>query len=91
MTKTVTLYIGSTHEADCTAETVLRRWTEGQRGISLVCESIHANPAAAVRLGITSLPALVVSGKIVAQGPPDGWLDDDLLDTLAARLGTGQA
>lgn len=86
MTKTLTLYIGSTHEADCRAETVLRRWSEQQHEVNLICESIHTNPAAAVRLGITSLPALIIHDELVAQGPPDNWLNDDLFAALDSHL-----
>lgn len=85
MTATLTLYLGNT-DSDRTARQQLQRWCAEREEIALAVESIHANPAAALRLRITQLPALVCDGAVLAQGPPDDWLTRSFLDYLAAQF-----
>ncbi len=85
MMQTVILYLGNT-DADRAARQTLQRWCRDHH-VVLAVESIHADPAAALRLHITQLPALVVADAVIAQGPPDDWLTDSFMDTLARRLG----
>jgi len=69
----LTLYLGDS-EADSAAKDLLEAWSEQIPTISLECHSIHADPAAVVRLGITQLPALVQADEIIAQGAPPDWV-----------------
>ncbi len=87
MTATLTLYLGNT-DADRSARQQLQRWCAERGDVALTIESIHANPAAALRLRITQLPALVCDDTVLAQGPPDDWLTRSFLDRLAARFCT---
>lgn len=82
--QTVTLYLGNT-DADRAVRQTLQRWCQDHH-VALAVESIHANPAAALRLHITQLPALVVADAVIAQGPPDDWLTDPFMDALAHQL-----
>jgi hypothetical protein len=85
MTHTLTLYLGHS-EACRTARHTLQRWSSVQTDITLTVESIHLNPAAALRLHITALPALVLDNTVIAQGQPERWLTTPFLEALAARL-----
>lgn len=84
MTKTLVLYTGS-FEAGNLANERLMHWSETQPDIDVVRRSVHDDPAAVVRLGITSVPALVLDDEVIAQGSPDLWLTDELLRTLVIR------
>lgn len=86
MTKTVILYTGS-FEAGNVANERLTRWSVTHPDIDVERRSVHDYPADVVRLGITSVPALVVDGEVIAQGPPDLWLTDSFLETLTNRIG----
>ncbi len=67
------LYLGDS-EADSAARALLEAWSEQIPTISLECHSIHADPVAVVRLGITQLPALVQEDEIIVQGAPQSWV-----------------
>ncbi len=84
---TVTIYTGST-PLDTDLAEALQEWSDRQPNVQLIYESIHDNPAAAVCLGITDLPALVVYDELIAQGPPRYWLTDALFAKLSTRLNT---
>jgi len=86
MTTTLTFYTGS-HEADESARHTLERWSAAHGEIALHCESIHSDPAIAIRLNITHVPALVAHGEVIAEGPPNEWLTGDFLSQLATQLG----
>ncbi len=83
MTHTLTLYLGNSDACRTTRHT-LQRWSADQHDVTLIVESIHLDPAAALRLRITQLPALVLDDTVLAQGQPDGWLTALFLDELAA-------
>jgi hypothetical protein len=72
---TLTLFVGDT-DTDVSVRQILNSWSTRQPNITLHCESVHMNPAAVVRLGITELPALVTDGEIIAQGPPEYWVPE---------------
>jgi hypothetical protein len=78
--KRLTLYTGSS-EIDMAVRQILEGWSANHPHIQLEYESIHANPAAVVRLGITHLPALAIGDELIVQGMPDEWLLP-LLDRL---------
>jgi hypothetical protein len=78
--KQLTVYIGSS-EIDETFRQMLENWGDRHPQIRLDVESIHTNPTAVVRLGITHLPALAIGDELIAQGLPDQWLLP-LLDRL---------
>jgi hypothetical protein len=63
---------------------MLESWSVNHPQVQLDYESIHTNPAAVVRLGITHLPALAIEDELIAQGMPDAWLLP-LLDRLFAQ------
>jgi len=84
MTKTLILYIGSFEPGEWANER-LTRWSETQPNIDVERRSVHDDPVAVVRLGITSVPALMLDDEVIAQGAPDLWLTDDFLQSLAAR------
>ncbi len=84
MTKTLILYTGSFEPGEWANER-LTRWSETQPNIDVERRSVHDDPVAVVRLGITSVPALVLDDEVIAQGAPDLWLTDDFLQSLAAR------
>lgn len=79
----MTLYTGSAG-TDSGARQMLRQWSAQRNDIVFTVESIHANPSEALRLQITQLPALVLEGMVVAQGPPEDWLSRLFLDRLLA-------
>jgi len=81
--KHLKLYMGSTDDA---VRQLLEEWTSNRPDVTLDCESIHDNPAAAVRMGITKLPALVMEDELVAQGAPENWVTR-LLDRLVLQSG----
>jgi hypothetical protein len=85
VTKTITLYTGSGDSGD-QAESQLKSWSQAEPMIRLERRSIHDDPAAVIRLGISSLPALVIGGEVVAQGALEQWLTDEFLAMLADRL-----
>lgn len=72
---TLTLFVGDS-DADVSVRHMLNSWSTTQPNITLHCESVHMNPAAVVRLGITELPALVTDDEIIAQGPPEDWVPE---------------
>jgi hypothetical protein len=83
--KRLTLYLGST-ETDVNVRQMLETWSGRHPRVTLEYESIHENPEAAVRLGITRLPALVSDDELIVQGVPDQWLLP-LLDRLLDQGG----
>jgi hypothetical protein len=85
MTKTLILYTGS-FEPGNVANERLKRWSAAQPDINMVCRSVHDDPAAVVRLGITRVPALVLDNEVIAQGAPDLWLTDEFLQALAIKV-----
>ena len=85
--KTLLLYTGSFEPGELANER-LKRWSETQPDINVERRSVHGDPAAVVRLGITSVPALVMDDEIIVQGSPDFWLTDDFLQSLRTRVGT---
>ncbi len=85
MTHHLTLYLG--HSDACrTARHTLQRWSATQTGVTLTVESIHLDPAAALRLQITALPALVLDDTVIAQGQPENWLTTPFLNELVTQL-----
>ena len=84
MMKTLILYTGSFAAGEFANER-LKHWSETRPDINVERRSVHDDPVAVVRLGITSVPALVLDDEVVAQGSPDLWLTDDFLQSLAAR------
>ena len=83
MTAILTLVTGS---GDDDTAAIVQRWCQGQSALILARISIHADPSLAIRFGITALPALVLSGEVVAQGPAGAWLSEPFLASLAARV-----
>lgn len=83
MTTTLFLYTGSFAAGDV-ADEQLRRWCAAHPEFDVVRRSVHDEPAVVIRLGITSVPALVLNGEVIAQGAPDAWLTDEFLGSLAA-------
>ena len=81
--KTLTLFIGDS-DTDVSVKQMLSSWSAAHSDVDLQYESVHKNPAAVVRLGITELPALVTDGEIIAQGPPETWVPELLSRMLAA-------
>ena len=71
--KSLTLFLGDT-DLDLLAKQVLDEWRARIPDIVIEYESVHNNPAAVVRLGITDLPALVREEEIIAQGTPEKWV-----------------
>ena len=83
--KTLILYTGSFEPGEFANER-LQRWSKTQPDINIERRSVHDDPVAVVRLGITSVPALVVDDEVVAQGEPDLWLTDNFLQSLETRI-----
>lgn len=83
--KTLILYTGSFEPGELANER-LKRWCETQFDIDVQRRSVHDDPATVVRLGITSVPALVMDDEVIAQGAPDIWLTEDFLRSLATRV-----
>jgi len=83
--KTLILYTGSFEPGEWANER-LNRWSATQPDIDVERRSVHDDPAAVVRLGITSVPALVLDSEVIAQGAPDLWLTDDFLKSLESRV-----
>lgn len=81
--KRLTLYVGSS-EIDETVRQTLEDRRVHHPEIQLHYQSIHADPAAVVRLGITHLPALAIGDDLIVQRMPDEWLQP-LLDRLFAQ------
>jgi hypothetical protein len=71
--KHLILYLG-TSETDVLVQHRLEAWSANTPEVTLDCVSIHSNPAQAVRLGITELPALVTDDEVIAQGMPENWI-----------------
>lgn len=69
----LTLYFGDS-ATDEPIKQMLEAWSTDKPNITLKCESIHADPTSAVRLGITDLPALVLGEEVIAQGTPESWI-----------------
>jgi hypothetical protein len=84
MTKTLILYTGSFEPGEIANERLMR-WSTTQLDINVVRRSVHDDPAAVVRLGITGVPALVLDEEVIAQGSPDLWLTDEFLRSLVSR------
>jgi len=63
----IKVYLGSS-QVDKQVQQLLEGWSGEHPQLLLDYVSIHVNPAAAVRLGITRLPALVIEDKLVVQG-----------------------
>ena len=70
---TLTLFLGDS-DADEVIKQMLEAWIIDKSGITLEYTSIHTNPTAVVRLGITNLPALVMQEEIIVQGAPENWV-----------------
>ena len=81
--KRLTLFVGSS-EIDRTVRQMLKGWSARHPQIQVDYESVHSNPAAVVRLGITHLPALAIGDELIVQGMPDEWLLP-LLDRLLTQ------
>lgn len=71
--KHLILYLGSS-DADDTIRQMLEEWIADNPDVTLDYKSIHDNPTAAVRLGITDLPALVMEDELVTQGTLENWV-----------------
>lgn len=82
--KTLILYTGSFEPGDFAHER-LALWSKTQPDITIERRSVHDDPITVVRLGITNVPALVLDDEVIAQGTPELWLTDDLLQSLTAR------
>jgi hypothetical protein len=81
--KNLTLFMGDS-EIDASIKQMLEDWAVDNPDITLKYESIHTNPAAVVRLGISELPALVLKEEIIAQGSHESWVLP-LLDRVFAH------
>lgn len=81
--KQFTLYLGSS-ENDTLVKSILEAWCVGHPHVSVQYESIHVNPTAAVRFGITHLPALVTNEQLIVQGTVEDWLTT-FLDQFIAQ------
>lgn len=81
--KHLTLFLGDS-EMDISVKQMLQTWSTHNSHIALGCQSIHENPADAVRLGISDLPALVFEDEILAQGALEKWVLP-LLDRVFPR------
>jgi hypothetical protein len=79
----LTLYFGDSN-IDESIRQILEGWIRDKSGVTLEYLSIHVDPTAVVRLGITELPALVLQEEIVAQGAPINWVLP-LLDRVFAN------
>lgn len=82
--KTLILYTGSCEKSEL-AYKRLRQWSQTRSDVQVEHRSVHYDPAEVVRLGITSVPALVLDNEVLAQGAPDRWLTDAFLRSLARR------
>lgn len=71
--KHLTLFLGNS-DTDEAVKQMLEAWNENNKQVELDCVSIHMNPTAAVRFGITELPALIMEDEMVAQGTPENWV-----------------
>jgi hypothetical protein len=80
------VFTGGTQPIDTATDYALRRWCANQPDVELIYTSIHADPVAAVRCGITHLPALVLGDALVVQGPSETWMADGMLRILTARM-----
>lgn len=69
----LTLFFGDS-AIDERIRCALKEWSAGHPQVTLKYVSIHDDPVAVVRLGITELPALVFEGTIIAQGEPERWI-----------------
>lgn len=84
MKQRLTLYVGDQSEHMWLIR-LLDEWSTQHPEIDFSTESVHIDPARAVQLRITRLPALVFKEHIVAQGDPITWvprfLDQVLFDS----------
>jgi len=71
--KTLTLFLGDS-DTDVLVQQILERWRVSSPNVVLEYKSIHADPIAVVRLGITEIPALVLEEEVIAQGSPESWV-----------------
>lgn len=85
--KRLTLYLGGS-DTDATIKRILEEWSANRSDVSLHYASIHSDPAAVVRIGITHLPALVMEGELIVQGMPEKWFMA-LLDRLLVQDNPG--
>lgn len=83
--KTLILYTGSFEPGDLAHEQ-LTLWSKTQPDIIIERRSVHDDPVAVVRLGVTKVPALVLDDEVIVQGVPDLWLTDDFLQSLESRI-----
>lgn len=79
------LYVGDQDEYAWLIR-MLDNWSLEHPEVEFLTESIHTNPAQAVQLRVTHLPALVFDGHIVAQGQPVTWVPR-FLDQILSNLG----
>ena len=71
--KILRVFLGDS-DADSLVKHLLEDWSINNSDVTLEYQSIHSNPRAVVRLGITDLPALVHQDEIIAQGSLEGWV-----------------
>jgi len=57
--KNFILFFGDSDQDEATKQLV-SEWLKQSSTVTIQCKSVHANPSAVVRLGITQLPALVL-------------------------------
>jgi hypothetical protein len=84
--KVFTLFTGDSDD-DVEVRLLLDEWKKRNTDIVLEARSIHADPAMIVKLGITRVPALVVDGRLLADGPLEQWV----LPLLEQLSGVGSA
>lgn len=73
MKQRLTLYVGDRSEHTWLIR-LLNEWSTQHPEIDFSTESVHVDPAKAVQLRITQLPALVFKEHIVVQGDPITWV-----------------
>lgn len=83
------LYIGEKTEKNELIEW-LQDWCMEQHEIDFRVESIHHNPAKAVQLRLTQLPALVLNNRVIVQGNSIAESSHALGQLLSAKLDTEQ-
>jgi hypothetical protein len=71
--KMITVFTGDS-DGEAGVQLLLEEWNRRNSDTVLEARSIHADPMTIVKLGITRIPALVIDGELVAQGPLEQWV-----------------
>ena len=84
MKQKLTLYVGDQNQHTALVQ-LLGEWSVQHPEIDFSTESVHVDPALAVQLRVTRLPALIFQGHIVAQGDPITWITRFLVNPPVDR------